>query len=239
MIRTAEILLVATALTACASPSASSPASPDRSATPQTASSEPAPSTFPAVPTGIIEPGTYAVRSGAYSAVPFAWTIPEGWVGQNGGQTVSKYPDEPRELGLNAYVITRIFADACSGTEADVIEVGPTADDLVAALLEQPGAAVAEPVEITIDGYSGVRVDLTVPADLDLSTCRPPAPGGIQIWQSMNGKYFVLLVEAVASVYVVDVQGERLVLSTQHGTTSSPEDIAEMDAIIDSIKIGE
>jgi hypothetical protein len=61
---------------------------------------------------------------------------------------------------------------------------------------------------------------------------------GLQVWHSeRSDKYFVLLPGAVASVYVVDVHGERQVFLTQVGNPGSATDRAELQAVLDSIHI--
>jgi hypothetical protein len=140
-------------------------------------------------------------------------------------------------VGWNPFVIDRIFSDACSTHDGSEVEVGPSVDDLVNALLSQPGPAASRPANITMDGHPGKRVDLTVPAGLDPGTCRLEV--GLQLWKDRGGKHQVLLADGTISAYVVDVDGERLVIATQYREGSTEEDIAEMEAIIKSIEIAD
>src|SRR5688500_14943255 len=48
---------------------------------------------------GEYEPGSYHVASGDATTVPFTFTVPGGWIGENGGQTISKHPNEDGEVG--------------------------------------------------------------------------------------------------------------------------------------------
>lgn len=208
-----------------------------------TATAEPTPSataTRPRLDAGPIEPGEYHVPRGAWSEVPFTITVPAGWVGQNGGRTLSKHVDDPTiEVSFNPYALTHIFTDACSpeAGESDRQELGPSADDLVRALMEQRnGAVISEPVDVTLDGHPVARYELTVPPDLDLTTCRPPAPVGIQLWQDVGTKYFVLIADGATSLYVADINGERFVVTAQHWSASLAADIAEMEEMVASIQ---
>ena len=64
------------------------------------------------------------------------------------------------------------------------------------------------------------------------------APYGLQIWYSEPAdKYFVLLDVATASVYVVDVDGKRQVFLTQVAKSTSAADRAELQTVLDSIRI--
>ena len=183
---------------------------------------------------GEIESGTYFVPMGPWTPATFSFTMPAGWTAQNNGQTISKHPDESgREVGWSVSIVDRLFAEPCGAD--DTIEVGRTADDLVAALLALPGPQAGAPMDITIGGRSGTRLDLTVPADLDVEACDPPI--GLQIWLDKSGtKYLVIGHELTSRVYTVDVDGGRFVLVAHPHPTAAPADITELEAIIESIR---
>jgi hypothetical protein len=118
------------------------------------------------------------------------------------------------------------------------MEVGPGVDDLAAALLRQPGPMASGPVDTTLGGYPAIRIDVTLPEGFDLNACNLEGIG-LQNWYSAPAdKYFVLLPDAVASVYIVNVDGQRQVFLTQSGSATSEEDLAVLQAILDSIRIG-
>ena len=149
----------------------------------------------------------------------------------------AKHSDAPEELGFNAVVPDTIYADACEGSQGERMEVGPSVDDLAAALLKQQGPKTSGPVDTTLGGYPASRIDLTVPKGFDLKPCN--LPDALQIWFSPPAdNYFVLLPDGIASVYIVDVDGQRQVFLTQYGSATSDEDVRELQAILDSIHIG-
>ena len=199
-------------------------------------------STLGSIPSGdaAVEPGTYDIPSSAWSVTDFSVTFPEeGWNVQY-GHVFNKHQDEPDELGFYAVVVDEIFDDPCQG-EGVPVEIGASVDDLVTALREQPGPEVSEPVETTLGDHPAIRVDLTVPADFDLEECRLFDAGveGLQIWHSVPAdKYFVLLREMTASVYILDVDGERQVFLAGYNTATSEDDRAELQTVLDSIRIG-
>ena len=196
-----------------------------------------------------LEPGTYQVsstgRTGAdpllWSIVDFTITIPEGWNGHT-GHYLSKYEDVNEAAGLGIYpvLVDEIYADACEGERGPTMAVGPEVNDLVDALLAQPGPVATEPLETTIGGLPATRIDLEVPEGADLGSCllADYGPPGLQIWFSdSSDKYFVLMPGSTASIYVVDVDGERQVFLTQHGPATSDEDLRELQSMLDSIRI--
>jgi hypothetical protein len=69
------------------------------------------------------------------------------------------------------------------GSDAVLAEVRPRADDLAAALLQQPGPVASGPVDTSLGGYPAIRADLTVREEFELETCRLEG-FELQIWYS-------------------------------------------------------
>ncbi len=161
----------------------------------------------------------------------FLFTVPDGWAAVNDGWQIGKGSGS-LELGLASSAVRDIYADACTGNEAGgVTEVGPRVRDLVTALLEQPSSIAEGPFEATIGGYPAQRVDISSPPAEELQGCA--LVDGIQIWHGAEGYYVVG--EGENSVYVVDVDGNRVVLPVHIQPDASEADRAELDAIIESI----
>jgi hypothetical protein len=182
-----------------------------------------------------IESGTYLIPSSAWSVTDFTVTFPEGWTVQY-GHVFAQHADTD-EFGFYAVVVDEIYADACRGDRGDVVTVGPGVQDLVDALLEQPGPAKRGPVDTALGGYPATRIDLSLPRRLQHRDCFLGPGTGVQVWYSEPAdKYFVLLPDAVASVYVVDVDGRRQVFLAQVGNPRSAADRAELQKVLDSIR---
>jgi len=190
-------------------------------------------SDFP--PSGPVEPGTYHIPSFAWSIAGITMTVPQGWEAQYGSPGAIKQSDQPGELSFYFVIVDAIYSDPCEG-EGELIEVGPNVDDLTEALVEQPVTVATEPVDTTLGGLPAKRIELTVPDDLDPAACR--MGDHLQIWYSPPAdKYFVLLGDGTASVYILDVKGERQVFLTQYRAGATADDISEMQTIIESITI--
>jgi len=236
--RTLVVVVLLVVLTGCGGgvaseprasmPSATPAATPDATTTPFPDSTEPV----------MIEPGTYRIASSAWSVTDFSVTFPEGWTVQY-GHVYASNTDEDDEFGFYAVVVDDIFADACEGETGGLTEIGPSADDLADALLQQPGPEANGPIDTTLGGYPAIQIDLTIPGALDLATCSFEGVG-LQIWYSVPAdKYFVLLADGVASVYIVDVDGQRQVFLMQHGSATPDDDLAELQSVLDSIRFEE
>ncbi len=196
---------------------------------------QPPPRSLPAED-GVVEPGTYLVPRSIWSTVAFTITFPEGWRvrDQNIFDTNSEQIDE---LNIEPFVVTKLYADACQGERGTQTQVGPGVDDLVDALLAQPGPAKTR-VETTLGGYPATRVDLRVPDRLQTRNCFMGPGTGAQIWLNGPKNYLVLDPNGLLSIYVVDVDGQRAVFTSQTRTAyTSPEDRAELQQVLDSIHI--
>jgi hypothetical protein len=196
-------------------------------------------SDFPA--SGPVEPGTYHIPSSPWNVAGFTMTMPEGWETAYGSPGAGKASDSGAELGFYFVLVDATYSDPCvgsAGTVDELREVGPTVDDLAQALLEQPHTVATGPVDTTLGGLPAKRIDLTVADDPETATCNVNVPGHLQIWYSPPvDDFFVLLGDARASVYILDVNGERQVFVTQVQDEARAEDLEEMQTIIDSIQI--
>ena len=193
--------------------------------------------TLGTIPAGTapIDPGPYRIPSSEWSVVDFTVTFPEGWTVQDGARYL-KNPDAPDGLGFETFVPDTFYSDACAGSAGEPMEVGLGVDDLAAALLKQRGPMASGPVDTTLGGYPATRIDLAVPKGFDLKPCN--LPDALQIWFSHPADgYLVLFPDVTASVYIVDVDGQRQVFVTQHGSATSEVDLREMEAVLDSIRI--
>lgn len=185
-----------------------------------------------------IEAGTYRMPSSAWSVADYTVTFPEGWTVQY-GHVFAKNADEEDELGWYSVVVDEIFTDACRG-EGVATRVGPEVDDLLSALRRQRGSEVSRPVAATLAGVPATRIDLTVPRSLDLQDCRLAEDGieGIQVWYAAPAdKYLVVGPDSPVSLYVLEIEGRRQVFLTQHRLVSSDADRAELQSVLDSIRI--
>jgi hypothetical protein len=182
-----------------------------------------------------IEQGVYRIPRSDWSVADFTVAFPKGWTAQY-GHVFLKQPDSAEEQGFYAVVVDDIFADACAGSAGRSIKVGPSVDDLAAALLEQSGPITRGPVETTFGGYPATRIDLTMPTGFDLSGC-DVKDVGLRIWYSAPAnKNFVLLRDAAMSVYIIDLNGQRQVFLAGSRAGTSNADRRELQTIVDSIR---
>jgi len=185
---------------------------------------------------GPLEAGTYTIDDPSLTAVPYSFTVPAGWTGRADG-SITKNAGEPDELGFFPWVVTHVYTDACR-SEGALTEIGPTVDDLVRALVDQVSSDASTPVDVTLGGQPAKRIDVSIPATLDLATCRHPGEL-IQVWADpAESTFFAIAAQPgnqVNQVYIADVNGARSVIVSGHPQAASASDIAEMQTIVDSI----
>jgi hypothetical protein len=154
---------------------------------------------------------------------PASWERFEGlgvWVDSNG---------PPAGAALMIYRGGSLFSAPClTDEEADAdVTVGPTVDDLVTALVDHPSLDVTSPVDVTLAGYPGKYLDLQVPGDI--STCSTYRP--------LDGHHYAQGPGQRWHMWVLDVDGVRVLVETNDFARTSAARLAEEQAIIQSLKI--
>jgi len=184
----------------------------------------------------VVEAGTYRIPASAWSVADFEVTFGEGWTVQY-GHVFHKPSASPDGLEFYAVVPDAIFADGCRGSDSGLTEVGPSVDEFVTALLEQPGAKKGRPIATTLGGHPAIRINLAVPDGYDMKACNL-GKVGFQIWYSSPAdKWFVLLRDNPTDVYIVDVNGQRLVfIAGPMGPMTTRHEYRELQAVLDSIR---
>ena len=166
--------------------------------------------------------------------VPDDWTIAEGWSAYTGGFGAAA----GGPTGVVFDEISNIYVDGCQWTLFDP-PVGPTVDDLVTAWANVPQLAPTAPVDITVDGYAGKQIEFTVP---DYIGCKGGNKFGL--WQIPSDAtpnepgFWAQAPNEHNQIWVLDVDGTRLVIDAGWYPTTKPEDRAALEDLLASIQIG-
>jgi len=176
-----------------------------------------------------LEPGLYKFPVDSAPVgyrVPLV-SVPEGFVSILGGFGVRSGnwgTDDARVLYV--WDVDSISAHPCQAGVAQT-QVGPTAADLADALAAQPMRSGTDPVPVTVDGFDGFYVELSVPDDVDVEAC----PGGKfnswpGRWQQAAGQ--------VDMLWILDVDGQRMVFDASHAAGVDGQQLTELKNMVTS-----
>jgi hypothetical protein len=200
-----------------------------------TPTATPIPTPAPTLPpAGTLAPGSY--RSDFITL-----TVPAGWTSEGGWNVSKNGANPPNGMSVNPWKqITTVPSDPCHWQTTSA-SVGASVDALVTALVAQPGGGTAAPVDVTIDGFQGKKVDLMVPLDENLAACDvyPGDPTGIYVrWTAADGGQRYNQGPGQHDIVdILDVNGTTLVVHATYYAANTAADRAELQAIIDSITI--
>jgi hypothetical protein len=177
----------------------------------------------------------YVLGPTADSPGQVTFTVPEGWdVGADNTALLSEMGG--REIYIMIWDITHVYADPCHW-EGTLEEVGPTVDDLAAALAQQPmrDATVSD---VELDGFAGKLVRMSVPDDIpdDFADCdrgqfmtsNNPAGSNVRNQQGPGQR---------DDVYILDVNGTRLELDVAYYPDLPQADLDEIESIVHHVRI--
>lgn len=182
---------------------------------------------------GPLDAGTViATGLGPSEGVSATFTVPEGWEGFAGACVLPITGTvAPDGMGICfSEVDTVLHSDPCHvGTGSADVAVGPTVDELATALGEQTAYEATEPTDVTLGGYSGKRMDLQLPSDV--ASCNN---GEFYPW---SGSIYAQGPDNRWHLWILDVEGDRLVVMSTSFAGTPAEDLAEQQAIVDSIRL--
>lgn len=201
----------------------------------------PAPIPMPFLPllAGPIEAGLYTVDE--EFAVEFTFSVPSGWskfaVGSDHVSIVqdssgSMFPTPPGGTALGFFVVDNLYADPCApGNRMLDPPVGPAVEDLADALVNVPAYRTSPPQPVVISGYTGLRMNL----DLQVYMCNFRQ---FDLWRTPSGWVRNAQGEEERNtIWILDVDGVRLVINALHFPGVSAESRAELDEVVASVRI--
>jgi len=164
-------------------------------------------------------------------SIQITYTVPEGWAFGFRAAVTKPSAGTVAPSGMSLHFLRGgwLFSDPCLKVDTlPDIPVGPSADDFAGALAAHPLLDATAPVDVTLGGFSGKYLDLQVPSDIGdcAGSYYPWAPAFYA--QGPNHRWHV---------WSLDVDGVRVVIQSGDFAATLPKDLAEMHAIIESIKI--
>ncbi|MGA8522130.1 MAG: hypothetical protein WB807_03655 [Candidatus Dormiibacterota bacterium] len=216
----------------------------------------PAPRSSPvttAVPTTtpVLGPGGTALTAGTHAArvmgtgtyPSYTVVVPPGWFDLDDHFIITG-PTEP-VLGLSVWDVGEVFRDPCNWQGQGFVP-GPGVANLVAALVAQKMRNATTPTDVTLAGYAGKYLEWSVPADLKSSSwtnfdaCDLDSDGVHHDFLSWlgngTGDRYEEVPGQVDKLWVLDVNGQRLVVDATYSPSTSQADRAELERLVDSLR---
>ena len=140
---------------------------------------------------------------------------------------------------VTAFVPIDVYRDPCQAS-LGLVEppIGPGVDDLVDALIAQPGFTVGEVTDVVIDGHHGKQFDLENTIDIRGCTGDPWLPQ----WTFDQASEGVSVPADASSlprshqrIAILDVDGKRVLLQAWTMSSTRPDEIEEAWAVFDSV----
>jgi hypothetical protein len=161
--------------------------------------------------------------------IRFTFTVPDGWAGAPFGNDIWLASEHNSGPAGGGFLIGRggwLYSDPCA-TESPDVPVGPTVDDFVGAITSHPTVAETEPVDVSLGGYPGKYLEIQAPDDLT----------GCQYFQVWSPTHYAQGDSNLWRIWVLDVDGTRVVFQTSEFPGTDPERLEELRVIVDSLRI--
>lgn len=230
------------------SPPISSPATSSAAATPTPPGAPP--SALPVLSDGPILPGTYLFvhqnvcddppRDCPAGATPppalgIELTAPAGWeaatdffaISPVGGRETGAPNNSGLVMGWTNFHVG-LNSEPCSQTshQPTDIAIGPSVPDFVDAVVAHPTLEITEPSDVSLGGYRGMFFTMTGPADLS----------GCEEWRPWDPGFFAQGPNNIWDVWVMDVQGFRILIVAQYFPQTPVDVTTELRQIAESIR---
>jgi hypothetical protein len=170
----------------------------------------------------------------ADDTIRFTITVPAGW-DAGGPWVLSGDNAPPGGAGLAFERGGWLLSDPCRVIDPDV-PVGTTVASFVDAVAAHPILDTTKPIDVTLAGYSGKYFDLQVPTDISKCETDPGNPS-TPVYRPWEPGIYAQGPAQRWHVWVLDVDGVRVLIQSSDFAGTSAQHQAELRAIVNSIQI--
>lgn len=197
---------------------------------------------------GPLAPGRYFVDPDLNPSTPLrvVYEVPaDGWSSWIGA---AKFAGAGH-VGVSISTISNVVRHGCSDHSWADPPVGPSVDDLAAALADlAPFEVTSPPEDVFAYGHRGSHLELTVPdlpvegvgGDRSFTGCKD---GQLKSWvaaidtEQGDAFYGYTGPGYVEEIWIVDAEGTRVMIAAGRSAASPAEDVEELRTILGSIRI--
>ena len=148
-------------------------------------------------------------------------------------------------FGPSVWDVSLVARNPCHW-RGNLVDPGPTVDDLVAALVAQPMRNATTPTDVTLGGYRGQYLEWSVPADMvvtgdaDFQGCDvEPSNGHLDFVSWLGdgeGERYQQVAGQVDRLWILDVGGQRLVIDATYSPDTTEADRDELGRVAESLR---
>lgn len=167
---------------------------------------------------------------------PSRWSAPDDHFVVKSGSGV---------LGLSVWDVDQVAVNPCHW-RGNLVDPGPSVDDLVAALFAQEMRDATSPTDVTLGGYDGQYLEWSVPSDMvvtgdaDFEGCDVQPSNGHRDFVSWTGngegERYQQVAGQVDMLWVLDVDGQRLVVDATYAPDTTETDRTELGRVVTSLR---
>jgi hypothetical protein len=178
-----------------------------------------------------LEPGRYVIPFiGSPDGAPWGQVaVPAGW-SQDRLLLATGLDEDPHLRRVELVAVDRVAPDPCGGVMEPVPARVPA---IVEALTQQRTTQPSAPRAVSVDGYSGQLVSFRVPAGLDVAECWNGA-GELRPY-GIGGSWTAVFPGWTYRVWVLDVEGDPLLIMAAHGPQTTPTELAELTDMVEGL----
>ena len=169
-------------------------------------------------------------------------TVPDGWFNFDGwGLGKSKR----LTIAVSFWSVDQVYATPCRWADKAMVDPGRDVSGLASALASQPLRDASRPIDVELDGMHGeflewsvptnVAFDWSVPAKALFTECDEDT---FQSWtaKGWNGDRFQQAPGQVDRLWILNVEGVRLVVDAYYLADTTERDRGELERVVESIR---
>jgi hypothetical protein len=177
--------------------------------------------------------GAYGLTANGVSHHVAVVRAPEGYQNLGGWTFVTGAPFH----AMGFVTAKRVLPDPCVPDGPDkfdaALDPGPSVSDLADALVAQKGATTSQPVPVTLGGHHGLYLTYRVADRVDVRRCQG---GAFDIFSTGPGAWWLEAAHERAAIWILDVDGDRIVLAWVAVPGVPPEQMREMTRMVRSTR---
>jgi hypothetical protein len=172
--------------------------------------------------------------------VPAGWFNYRGWALLKGGRGDS--------IAVSFWDVDQVYPTPCKWKYESMLDPGRGIGGLASALARQPLRNATMPRSIDLAGFRGKYLEWSVPAGISFDWSAPQKAwfprcdeGTFQSWtaRGWNSDRYQQAPGQVDQLWILDVNGERLLIDASRGPHTTAAERAELAGVVDSIRFVE